>query len=664
MYLELKKEGEIVRSRLLKGTSLFSTDQMVQAAKGSEDGLEFDFNHSPLFHLPLKAIKALGAMQIGNELQEMFSEYGISLGEGEIEEIVPQEEWTIHDMSEDKEYHLVKEDGRLEVWHYLQGTLYYGFIHLKDGLYPYPVFYKRTANIADGKAQVNISKLDGRYDMIGWEKSGKGVLGYRILNKKGTIIYDGKISFRGTGPFTVGSSIVEGPFVQLLTSKSATISFSTNFFANAVVRADDRTFFGDKGTEHEILVDGLQPDTKYRYSVHVGDYSEEYSFQTAPASGSRKPFSFAYASDSRSGQGGGERNVWGVNTYVMKKIMAVAAKRKVAFFQFTGDMIDGYCPTMEETLFQYSNWKRTIEPFAHYFPVYPAMGNHEALVHIFSDGSEYGVSVDKFPYATDSAEVAFARAFVIPKNGPESEDGAVYDPNPNKKDFPSYEENVYYYTYDNVAMVVLNSNYWYSPSLQYTNDPSGNLHAYIMDNQMEWLGQTLKKLEDDDKIDFIFVSQHTPAFPNGGHSKDDMWYGGKNKYRAIVGGKPVEKGIIERRDEYLSTLMKSSKVVAMLTGDEHNYNRMHLTKKANIYPEGWDKPKITEAPYFRELWQVNNGAAGAPYYAQEVLPWSSHTQGFTTQHAIVLFHVEGKKISMEVINPDTLGPIEKVVLRK
>ncbi len=50
-----------------------------------------------------------------------------------------------------------------------------------------------------------------------------------------------------------------------------------------------------------------------------------------------------------------------------------------------------------------------------------------------------------------------------PENGPLSEDGSFLDPNPNRADdFPTYKENVYYYTWDNVAMVVLNSQYLYS----------------------------------------------------------------------------------------------------------------------------------------------------------------------------------------------------------
>ena len=61
---------------------------------------------------------------------------------------------------------------------------------------------------------------------------------------------------------------------------------------------------------------------------------------------------------------------------------------------------------------------------------------------------------------------------------------------------------------------------------------------------------------------------------------------------------------------------------------------------------------------------MNNGAAGAPYYAQEETPWSSAVSGFTTQNALVLFHIEGKRIEMVVLNPDTLEEVDRKVMRE
>lgn len=544
----------------------------------------------------------------------------------------------------------------------LEATLIFGLIPSGDSKHPHPVYYARSASVKYGKVAINIaSQLSGTYDMVGWGKTGKGTLGYRLINSTGKILFDGHISFKGTGPFEVDDTIIEGPFINLLSEGGATISFDTNNDLKASIKVKD-VVFEDKtaSMHHEIKVDGLAPDTKYDYTVTYGSNDVSYSFKTAPNPGTRTKFTFAYASDSRSGNGGGERNIHGANAYIVKKIMALATQQKVVFMQFTGDLINGYLTSGQEMDLQYANWKHTIEPFAHYFPVVTTMGNHEALMRMFqAEGHSY--RVDRFPYETESGEAAFARNFVNPLNGPESEDGASYDPNKKKTDFPSYKETVFYYTYDNVAVVVMNSDYWYAPSSRGIPITSGGLHGYIMDQQLAWLEETINSLEADVTVDHIFVTQHTPCFPNGGHVRDDMWYGGNNDYRPYVAGKPLEKGIIERRDQILDLLInRSQKTRAILTGDEHNFAKTEIGPNTIIYDDKWTLPKLELK---RTIYQINNGAAGAPYYAQEQTPWSGSVTGFTTQNALVLFHIDGDKIDMEVLNPDTLEKVDELKLK-
>jgi hypothetical protein len=80
----------------------------------------------------------------------------------------------------------------------------------------------------------------------------------------------------------------------------------------------------------------------------------------------------------------------------------------------------------------------------------------------------------------------------------------------------------------------------------------------------------------------------------------------------------------------------------------------------NRYPDNWDKNKLELK---RSILQINNGASGAPYYAQEQTPWSSFTSGFSTQNALVLIDVNGKRVSARVLNPDTLEEIEHFEIR-
>ena len=128
--------------------------------------------------------------------------------------------------------------------------------------------------------------------------------------------------------------------------------------------------------------------------------------------------------------------------------------------------------------------------------------------------------------------------------------------------------------------------------------------------------------------------------------------------RPYVAGKAVSKGIIERRDELLDMIVnRSTKVKAILTGDEHNYARTNITANTPIYPKKYPLPKLSLS---RNIWQINNGAAGAPYYSQEKMPWSGSVERFSTQNAMVFFHVDGPSLKMEVYNPDTLAKVDKL----
>jgi hypothetical protein len=546
----------------------------------------------------------------------------------------------------------------------LNGTLYYGLYQNRGGKYKYPIFNNKFAKIQNGIAEINIiDDLSGRKDVADWQSNGTAKLGYRIVSDDGRILYDGKLNFVGTGPFEIPPHITEGPFINCVTDSSAIVSFKTNVdFQPRFIFYDKEVFHKYTSDYHEILLYNLSPDKEYKYSIIYGKFREEYKFKTNPKKGVRKAFSFAFSSDSRTGYGGGERDLNGVNSYIMKKTAAFAAFKDVAFFQFTGDMITGYLTSYNETLLQYSNWKRTIEPFASGIPYYVGMGNHENFIKNFKDNSNYGISINSFPFESNSSESAFIKSFVNFNNGPSSEDNSKYDINPNKIDFPPYNEQVYHYTYSNVAVIVLNSNYLYSASSKALKYIGGNPHGYIMDNQLQWFEETMKMFENDKDIDHIFVTIHTPAFPNGGHAHDAMWYHGNNDIRPLLFGKRTDKGIIERRDEFLDVLCNQSlKVVALLTGDEHNYSRMLIKNDMQIYPENWKKPKLEIK---NPVWQIVNGAAGAPYYGQETLPWSPGVEMFTSEHIICIFKIDNNKVILEVYNPDTLEFIESIELRK
>ena len=104
----------------------------------------------------------------------------------------------------------------------------------------------------------------------------------------------------------------------------------------------------------------------------------------------------------------------------------------------------------------------------------------------------------------------------------------------------------------------------------------------------------------------MFLTVPTPAFTNGGRVGDAMWYGNNNTTRATVAGRHLAKGLSERRDYLLRLIQAHPKVLGVLTGDEHHYNKTRRDAKVRIYRLSWDKPKVELK---RPFWQINNGDA-------------------------------------------------------
>lgn len=559
------------------------------------------------------------------------------------------------------------------------GNVFYALIDTHQRL-PMPMFRPVARIDENGRARLNMTKqLAGEKDFIDWASTGKGHLYYVVQASNGELLFAGMFAFKADsakGPFQVlQGSIESGPWVEKVTPDSATISFDTRTAVAGKVEVKGvGTFESPAGMLHVIDVKGLKPGTAYEYTVMTSDDELKGSFTTALSKGSRTPFTFAFGSDSRQGIDSGERHQQGVNLLMLQRATALIHNQKASFMQFTGDMINGYNNNPVTTQFQYDGWKRGVSPVAAHLPMYTAPGNHEVVLYTFEDGTSDGVEITRFPFDTQSSAAVYRTRFHNFANGPKSEDGSALDPNPNQVDFPDYAETVYSYTWGNVAMVVMNSDYLYSPYLSDTADRrfGGNIHGYMMDNQTKWMKQELMKFQKDPDIDHIFLTWHTPMFPNGGHVQDDMFYSGDNKNRPVIAGKPATLGIIERRDELLRAVLDAPKVVAILTGDEHNYSHVHVKPGMPIYAENGYRPE-KPVEITREFHHITNGAMGAPYYALQDAPWhvgydrakgtGPYLKKFTTRFAVNFFRVDGKKIHMTVMDPQTLEVIDEVTLR-
>ena len=474
--------------------------------------------------------------------------------------------------------------------------------------------------------------------------------------------------------------LVEGPMVDLVTDRTAVISFDADSTCYARVRLPARTVISRgphgqplKARHHEVRIDGLEPDGEYDYTVVMSADAElggdvfswpQRRFRTAPGPGSRQPFSFAFLSDSRQAPGGGEYGFGGCNYRSLQPLMVDLYRRGADLVLFGGDLVNGYTSSRRSFLRQLLTWKKAVEMVASCLPIYEGMGNHEQVGDYLKVDvpGEKALTVYTDRPGRESAEALFASQFVNPT-------GSCYGfgpPEPEKQwpavgrgwdhllsplnlplgRGPSYRENVYSFNYDNVHFISLNSNYWHSGvyygSVETVNRAlqivGGNREGYLMKHQLAWLKKDLDAAQADETVDWIVIFTHEPAFPAGGHLRDAMFWGRKENGRMEGLNQPeVPSGdVIDMRDRFWSLISSYPKVLAAFFGDEHNYSRTYID--GSIHPD-----------YVHPVWQIVSGGAGAPFYGQDrSAPWTDAVRHFTSLPHYCLMNVHGRQVQMTV----------------
>ena len=563
----------------------------------------------------------------------------------------------------------------------IYGSIYVGPYPFESSetQYSYKRFRHRSG-VQEGKADIHTDFfLHDKYNSEGWKTRGELCMRLNLyLEQEGQDrhlgMYDTFVGFRKEEAHFVQIPVItEGPFMSLIHSdapSAAVVSFKTNRELQTRVRLDNGMSFEEENAsrEHEINLTSLQPDKDYQYKIVMKDHETEWiSFHTAPEPG-KGEIRFAYIGDSREGVGGGERNFMGLNYATLERNLAHSYMIGADFFAMGGDLVNGYTTVKEDFRTQLHAWKQTVAGYWNHRPVYPAMGNHEALLKNFDDGSYYGVSMDRWPYETDSAEAVFAEEFFNPKNGPAPSD-------PSR---PPYGENVYSYRYGPVMMIAFNNNYWIS----YNADKYGGCpEGYIMPDQMKWIEKKLEEAEKDENVKYVILYAQEPVFPNGGHVKDAMWHNGNNAVRAYSYDHEKdalvaeEKGMLEVRNDFVRMVASSSKVAAVLGSDEHGYSKVLINSGVPIGdPEKDDedgdgvidlekeKPSPLE-DLKHPVWYMVCGGGGAPYYARESAPWNEYWEEqmkegrlkkffyYSSQANFFIFEADEEKISVMVFNP-------------
>ena len=522
------------------------------------------------------------------------------------------------------------------------------------------------------RIKVDVSKLESLSYDLHYIEDGGGEVAYRVEvydPRWGSgNLYDRLFRYtregaRKTGEYAVASTMTFGPFVDLVGPDSFVISWETDVpAAGAVILAETIFAAPEISLTHEVAVAGLRPDTDYEYRVRYGPdeaHTEIFRARTAPEEGAGGCH-FAYASDSRGGAGGGERSLEGVNHTILRAILADAASRDVDLMLFGGDLVGGYTTSEEAFRSELDSWKRAAGSVAFSLPIYEGVGNHEQLGDYLAtpepDQPDRRFIVHRDRDGAESLESVFSSEFTSPEG---SCYGFSLRPEERQLDQgivsgPDYAETVYSFNRGNCHFISVNTNYWFTgvrhdgTTIRYPSDQEGTAVAllllggsregYVLSYQLEWLKEDLAAAEADESIDWVFVFTHEPAFPNGGHLYDGMFWGQPGKgHEGGLNDPTVPLGdVIDMRDRFWGALAHSPKVVAFMCGDEHNYSRTLID--TDIDP-GFTYP----------VWHIVSGGAGAPFYAQdESVTWVDKVAAFAPVNHYCVFDADHERVSLRV----------------
>ncbi|MBL7085996.1 MAG: metallophosphoesterase [Candidatus Cloacimonetes bacterium] len=499
---------------------------------------------------------------------------------------------------------------------------------------------KLAGNSLHHSITIDLSRLEyPLYDFGGvFAPQGGGTVCYRLMlpdpERSTTHIFDRRFEYRGNRDVVC---ITEGPWIDITSPNGFTISWNTDRLSRGTVVVDGISYESPKNTHHEVVIDNYS-GVNHKYQVKATSDSiavstPVFKFKTPDSSGK---FLFAAMSDSRSGFGGFTNNSNGVNIRILRRLFIDAYSRGAEFIIFAGDLINGHTTDEKDYIMQLQSWKDAVEPVGHIMPIFEGMGNHDLVLDYWKDPRrKYGIRMDKV--FGNSSEDLFAQEFVNPINNyPEKESSSA----------PTYKENVYYFDWDNIRFISVNSNYWWAA---WAEDIGGNIQGYILKNQMKWLEKVLEESESNKKIKHVFVFTHEPSFPVSSHLSDAMWYsGGSPESNRTIDNKPLNREyVIKFRDRFWKALSQNGKVRALIAGHEHNYVRMLIDSKTHVYLDGSSNDEFKNPVY-----QLITGGAGAPYYARiDVdIPWENAIKTFSSQEHYLLFKVDEKDIYLYVIS--------------
>ncbi len=229
----------------------------------------------------------------------------------------------------------------------------------------------------------------------------------------------------------------KGPYLQNVSKTSVTVMWQVGGQRSGTLTLHTeppRVIESEASSMHEVVIEGLSPATRYRYSVETEGVVEEGEFATAPAAG--EPLSFIVYGDSRS------------NAAAHARVIERIRQEVPDFLLGTGDIVNEGASE--------ADWAKLFEvegALLRGTTMFPSLGNH--------DRQGRGRTADNF-----------RKYFAVPENSP--------DP-----------ERYYAFTYGNSRFLILDSNTYSFALTDQTAWIEQQLQSARLDRQIEHVFVTM-----------------------------------------------------------------------------------------------------------------------------------------------------------------------------
>ena len=411
--------------------------------------------------------------------------------------------------------------------------------------------------------------------------------------------------------------LLRGPYLQVATSNSIVIRWRTDAAERGVVRYGTKrdslvnTVENSKiTTEHIITLTGLQPRTRYYYSIggltHTLQADSNTFFVTLPVPGTVGKYRIGAFGDC------------GNNSVNQKNI-------RDQFVRYLGNhnmdswilLGDNAYESGTDAEYQKNFFEVYQKEFLSKYPLFPAPGNHD-----YRD-------IDKYRGLSQlGQEVAYYKNFSMPVNG---EAGGV----------PSRSPAYYSFDVGNVHFLSLDS---------YGKEDSAYRMFDTLSPQVQWIK---KDLEANINKTWVVAYWHHPPYTMGSHNSDR------------------ETELIKIRENFIQILERYG-VDLILCGHSHSYERTKLIKghygaeatftsvkhELNASTGKYDG-KANSCPYIKEpldnqgtVYVVSGSAGKIDSRTQTTFPHDAMFYSNATEGGALMLEVEGNRLDVKWICAD------------